>query len=144
MSWINLITCGLRFFAFMHSEMPIIVRRAMEEAEAEVEDDEAVEEEEGEEEEEEENLDIVFVENHSQTAGYKAVAQNDAAEGTTEDKSAENSTWWQALVIGVTSPAVQYECAFSLFPVLAVVTDEPLFSIYGDAPCSSSSTFFSL
>ena len=129
MSWINLLTCGLRFFAFMHSEMPIIVRRAMEEAEVEKEDAEALDDKE-EKEQEEENLDIVFVENHGQTASYKAVAQDDAAEDTTEDKTAENSTWWQSLVVGVTSPAVQYECAFSLFPILAVVTDEPLFSIY--------------
>jgi len=28
------------------------------------------------------------------------------------------------------SPAIQYEVAFTLFPVVAVVTDEPLFSIY--------------
>jgi hypothetical protein len=51
MNWMNLITCGIRFFAFAHAELPIIIRRAIEEAEEEeeVEDDEDAMEQEEEE-----------------------------------------------------------------------------------------------
>jgi hypothetical protein len=45
MNWINLITCGFRFFAFAWAELPIVIRRALEAEEEEAE----VEEGEGEE-----------------------------------------------------------------------------------------------
>jgi hypothetical protein len=38
MSWINLITCGLRFFSFVRAELPIIVRRWIHAHELETED----------------------------------------------------------------------------------------------------------
>lgn len=40
MNWINLITCGFRFFAFSWAELPIVIRRALEDAEQEDEDGE--------------------------------------------------------------------------------------------------------
>ena len=112
------------------SEMPIIVRRLLEEAEEEEEEPEAIDDETEEEQEGAENLDVIFVENHGQTAGYKdTIAESETAEHI-RDTPGENSAWWQSLVVGAAAPAIQYEVAFSLFPLLAVVTDEPLFSIY--------------
>jgi len=130
MSWINLITCSIRFFAFLYSEMPIIVRRALEDAEEEAEEAE-VSDEASPEELQKEQMDVVFVENHGQDAGaVETVTKSKAEVDEGEVKRVGHSQGWQCFVAGCLSPAIQYECAFTLFPVLAVVTDEPLFSIY--------------
>jgi len=117
-----------------YSEMPIIVRRLLEKAEEEEEVSEAIDDETEEEQEGTENLDVIFVENHGQIAGHEDdIAQEETADeiqDTKSDTPGGNSAWWKALVMGAAAPAIQYEVAFSLFPVLAVVTDEPLFSFY--------------
>ena len=43
MNWINLITCGFRFFAFSWAELPIVIRRALEAAQDEEEEEVEVE-----------------------------------------------------------------------------------------------------
>ena len=127
MSWINLVTCGIRCFAFMHSEMPIIVRRALEDTEEEEEEADILDA--PQEEEKEEETDIVFVE-HVGGKVNKSLAKKKAESEDAEETPKRHSQAWRCFVAGVMSPAIEYEVAFTLFPMLAVLTDEPLFSIY--------------
>lgn len=128
MSWVNLLTCSVRFIAFIHSEMPIIVRRKLEEEAEEAEED--VVEEEQPSQEEEEHLDVVFIEHSHQKAGAAEVVQTASGADSEADEKPVKSQRWRSFRAAMTSSTVAYEIAFCLSPVLAVVMDEPLWSIY--------------
>ena len=99
MNWINLITCGVRLFAFAWSEMPIVVRRALEDLDegTEEEEDEPMFGDDDEEEPEEHDLGDVFIENRK-ISHEVYVPDDDDAE---EHKKSNNplSLWSNILLV---------------------------------------------
>jgi len=129
MSWINLITCAFRFFAFFWAELPMIVWRKLEEKDAENRDpfDEADPEEE-EEPESNDNEDNIWIDIRTRK---KAAHHHWEEEDDENEETQINGNRRSAQICAVlTSTDVWYEAAFVVFPLIAVITDEPLFSAY--------------
>ena len=99
MNWINLITCGVRLFAFAWSEMPIVVRRALEDLDdgTEEEEDEPMFGNADEEEPEEHHLENVFIED----AKIKHELFVPDVDNAVEHKKSDNlpSLWWKILLV---------------------------------------------
>ena len=103
MSWMNLVTCGIRFFAFMHSEMPIIVRRILEEEAEDEPEPDTLDEAAAQEEAEEEQLDLAFVEHHGAVTRARAVASKGSSDTDAESGHAPHSDAWRSLMAGISS-----------------------------------------
>jgi hypothetical protein len=136
MNWINLFTCGLRLFAFAWSEMPIVVRRALEELEGEEEEElEDAPFVDAEEEEDGADAESVFVENvkshhHDLPASDLEGTEDKDTKQTHDVALGAAANWTKILTVTLLSPICEYEFMFTVFPVLAIVFDEPLFSVY--------------
>jgi hypothetical protein len=131
MNWINLVTCGLRLFAFAWSEMPIVIRRALRDLEDE---DEGNADEAGfsfpeKTDEDEVEVSSVFVE-HFVPVDAQADHEHEEAPGPTEPQHSSISGWWKILLVTICSPKIEYEFMFTVFPLLAIIYDEPLFAVY--------------
>ena len=80
---------------------------------------------------EEEPLDVVFVEHVNQSSQAAAGKDKRDPEIEVEVPAAKGlSLLMKNVWFGVTSPAIQYEVLFTLFPVIGIITGEPLFSGY--------------
>jgi len=129
MSWINLLTCGLRFFAFIWAELPMIVWRILEKedilnrelAEYEV----APDEHDVNADVEKDEADVIWIAEQKRKTIHKYVFE-DGAEALKDKPVLRNRQLWAAL----TNSELHYETAFVIFPLIAVLSDEPLYSAY--------------
>lgn len=127
MSWINLITCGLRFFAFVWAELPMIIWRKLEKEEAGKSDEShQVDPEEEDAPEQVVKEDSIWIDNQKRTEDKNLPWEEDEE----EEVHIEGNKRVAQIRIFLTSTHVWYEIAFVVFPVIAVLTDEPLFSAY--------------
>jgi hypothetical protein len=135
MSYINLATCGLRFFAFCWSDLPNTVRRDLTEQryaeldqldlervdpEQEVHEDPAVNDT-------EDASGLVWIEKHT-TKKNASVANS--VEDDDADGSQSEDLRWKQLKSALTAKGFYYEAAFVIFQLIASFTDESLFSFY--------------
>jgi hypothetical protein len=126
MSWMNLITCGVRFFAFVWADLPTIVMRTLD-----AEDKEAAEEGGHSNEDEDEELpvdtleDVVWIENYKPKKTFDLGSLEEEEE--VEEGETLSSRKRRAAFL---SGTMWYELGFVIFPIIAVATDEPLFTIY--------------
>jgi hypothetical protein len=127
MSWINLITCGFRFFAFVWAEVPMMIWRKLDEEVAEeLDESEQADPEEQDSPEQVMMEDTIWIDNQKRTKDKNLPWE--------EDKEAEvhieGDKRGAKIRIFLSSTHVWYETAFVVFPLIAVITDEPLFSAY--------------
>lgn len=127
MSWINLITCGFRFFAFVWAEVPIIIWRKLDEEEAGKRDEsEQADPEEKDAPEQVVKEDSIWIDHQKRIKDKNLHWEEDKE----EEVNIEGDKRGAKIRIFLTSTDVWYETAFVVFPLIAVVTDEPLFSAY--------------
>ena len=128
MSWINLVTCGLRFFAFLWAELPLIVWQMLEEEDNEIRkahDFDIAGLEKDVERESHEDEDIVWISERKPPKSLDG-----------DDKNQEEpyvNKWVQRrrqIRAALSNSTFYYETAFFLFPLIAVIADEPLYSAY--------------
>jgi len=128
MSWINLITCGLRFFSFCYGELPNIVRftidKQKKEALEEIDEVEEDAEPADEYDEDEYLLDLVWTEDYQPLRHQFHHTHDDDA---VDDKSSEG---WERVTAALSCSTLHYEMGFVLFPLIAICTDEPLLAFY--------------
>lgn len=129
MSWINLITCGMRFFAFLWAELPLIVWQMLEAEDSERRNAMELDAAAGEKEEESQVLnddDIIWVA-ECKASKSPSLENNEQAEVPHVDRWVQRR---RQLLAALSSPTFYYETAFFLFPLIAVILDEPLYSAY--------------
>ena len=131
MSWLNLITCGFRFFAYCWGELPNIVRIQLSEEffEALDETDDVQEEnitDKTAKEDSDALLDIVWIEDHTKRHHAPPPAHSN------EEHGHEHKDWesWEMTKCALSQSGFYYELGFVVFPLIAICTDEPLFTFY--------------
>jgi hypothetical protein len=135
MSWINLATCALRFFAFCWGDLPNTVRRDLNEQRyAELDrldldrvDPEQEVPEDADVNDTEDASGLVWIEKHM-TKKHALVANtvpDDEANG-----SQSEDLRWKQVKSALTAKGLYYEAAFVVFQLIASLTDESLFSFY--------------
>ncbi len=126
MSWIGMVTCAVRFFAYMWSDLPLTIKlELLREDQAEIQampdlylkaPTNVVEQDPKEE--------VVWIED------YKSTPPVDPK--SLEDKEEENDDDLRGRQVRAALKSVifWYELGFVIFPVLAVATDEPVLSLW--------------
>lgn len=128
MSWFNLVTCSLRFFAYCWGELPNVVRLDLEEQRNAALDDLDPEEEVIEHADvvdAEDTSDLVWIEDWNRKKHTPHV-QDDGDDGST----IVESDGWAKVKSALSTKGLYYEAGFVIFPLIAVATDEPLFTFY--------------
>jgi len=130
MSWIYLITCALRFFAFVWADLPVIVWRILEEediADSDHTDNQiAPQDETLHANVEKDEADVIWIAEQKRKKPHTYVFDDSAEQVAKDRPDLRNRQIWAAL----TNSEVHYETAFVIFPLIAVIVDEPLYSAY--------------
>jgi len=126
MSWIGMVTCGVRFFAYMWSDLPITIKlELLMEDQAEIREmpdlhlqatTNVVQQDPKEE--------VVWIEDYKFTPTVDPKSLQDA------EKENDDDLRGRQVRAALKSVIFWYELGFVVFPVLAVATDEPVLSIW--------------